>query len=106
VTVAESPTEQMRELALEFRAVVERESVLRSNVANLKARDEKLQDENTAPRRELSDVRQELAAPRQQLLGHVKQPNLSDGRRWTLILALLGAVLSPASGPVVALVRK
>lgn len=76
-----------------------------------------LRDEVKDPKGELNgerDVRQrlevELSALRQQLQDHIKHTELSDTRRWALIVALivalLGAALSLASGLIVSLSRK
>lgn len=111
--MAKSANEQIRDLSLEFRGVVERESVLRTNVADLKARDEKLQDENAELRKELVALRAELAATKQdtavlkqQLLDHLAQYQEQDKRRWGLIMLWLGGVMSLVSGLIAALSRK
>jgi predicted nucleic acid-binding Zn-ribbon protein len=104
--VAKSPTEHIRELSVEIRAITERESALRDQFTDLKERDEKREKENAELRRELTDVRQENAVLRQQLQDHIKQTDLADNRRWALIVLLLGAVLSLASGLIVTLAKK
>jgi hypothetical protein len=84
----------------------QREAALRDHCNDLRARDEKREKENAELRRELAEARQEIAVLRQQLQDHVRHTELSDARRWTVILALLGAALSLAGGLIVALARK
>jgi flagellar biosynthesis GTPase FlhF len=111
--VAKSPTEQVRELALEVRAIAERERAVREYLADLKARDEKrereienLRKENAELRREVSDSRQETAVLKQLLNDHVKKTETQEARRWTIVLALLGGVLTLATGSILTLLRK
>jgi predicted nucleic acid-binding Zn-ribbon protein len=104
--VAKSPSEQIRDLNLEVRATTERASALRDHITDMKARDEKRQDELIEIRRELATLRQENAVLRQQLQDHVAQYQEWDRRRWGLIVMLIGAVLSLASGLIVTLARK
>ncbi len=111
--MAKSPTEQIRDLALEMRAIAERGAAFRDHFADLKEQDRKRQDENAELRRELTELRRELAESRQetavlkqQLQDHIAQYQEWDRRRWGLIVLLLGAVLSLASGLIVTLARK
>jgi predicted nucleic acid-binding Zn-ribbon protein len=104
--VAKSPTEQIRDLALEMRAIVERERSLRDHCADLKQRDQKREEEVAQLRRELAEVRQENAVVKQQLQDHISQYQEWDRRRWGVIVLLLGAVLSLASGLIVTLAKK
>ena len=57
-------------------------------------------------RRELAEARQENAILKQQFQDHIKQVEIWDNRRWTLFVLLVGAVMSLASGLIVALARK
>lgn len=111
--MAKSPSEQVRDLALEVRAIAERERAVREYLADLKARDEKrereiadLRKENAELRREVADSRQETALLKQQLADHLKSADTADTRRWGVIVVFLSTVLSLLSGLVVALVRK
>ena len=104
--MAKSPGEQVRELALEMRGLAERETTLRTLVAELRSADEKRREEVAVLRKELAEARQENAVLRQQLQDHVRQVELWDGRRWGLFVLLFGTVLSLASGLIVALNRK
>ena len=55
---------------------------------------------------ELADLRQENALTRQQLAEHLKRVEVWDARRWALVAVLMAALLSLASGLVVALARR
>lgn len=96
--MAKSPTEQIRELVADLEVLTDRDENRRREVEKLTAKVESLQAE-------LAAERQERAAL-QQLQDHIEHAELSDARRWTLIVALLGAALSLASGLIVALTRK
>jgi predicted nucleic acid-binding Zn-ribbon protein len=104
--VAKSPSEQIRDLNLEVRAMAERESALRDHITDMKIRDAKRQDELVEVRNELALLRQENAVLRQQLQDHIAQYQEWDRRKWALIVMLIGAVLSLASGLIVTLARK
>ncbi len=54
----------------------------------------------------IADIRRELALSRQRLDEHIKQVETWDARRWSVIMLLVGAVLSLASGLIVTLARK
>lgn len=104
--MAKSSPEQIRDLALEVRAITEREAALRDHFADLKEQDKKRENENAELRRELADTRQEMAVLKQQLQEHIKRTDLADSRRWGLIILTLGAIFSMASGLILALTRK
>jgi hypothetical protein len=104
--VAKSAPELIRELTVDLRVQEERLDSLQDEVNQRKAADEKRREEIAELRRELAEDRQENAVLKQQLQDHVKHTELSDARRWTMILALLGAALSLAGGLIVALARK
>jgi hypothetical protein len=97
--VAKSAAELVRDLALEVRGLKERDAARERELIELKS---DLKDERATRQR----LEVEASALKQQLQDHVKHTELSDARRWTLILALLGAALSPAGGLIVALTRK
>ncbi|MCE9564709.1 MAG: hypothetical protein K8U57_21970 [Planctomycetes bacterium] len=97
--MAKSPTEQLKEMALELRAIREREEYQGREITRL--RDE-IADDRKAP----IALEKENAILRQQLQEHIKQVELWDSRRWGLIVLLLGAVLSLASGLIVTLAKK
>ncbi|MBN9122675.1 MAG: hypothetical protein J0I06_26600 [Planctomycetes bacterium] len=115
--MAKSPIEVVRDLMTQVRVLEERDGARRAELEELKevvskereerkAADEKRRDELTQLRRELSDARQEMAALKQQFQDHFTQYQEWDRRRWGLIVVLVGAVLSLASGLIVALARK
>jgi hypothetical protein len=97
--VAKSPTEQIKELALEFRSLKERDATRERDVAQL-------QDELTEERNARVALERENAILKQQLQDHIKQVELWDNRRWSLIVLLIGTILSLASGLIVTLARK
>jgi len=83
-----------------------RREELRREAEEHKVQDEKRRDENAELRRELAVARQENAVLKQQLTDHVAQYQEWDRRRWGLIMLLIGAVLSLASGLIATLARK
>jgi predicted nucleic acid-binding Zn-ribbon protein len=97
--MAKTPTEHIRDLTVEVRALKERDATRERDLGHL--RDQLAEERNARQRLEV-----EVSALKQQLQDHVRHTELSDGRRWTLILALLGAALSLAGGLIVALARK
>jgi hypothetical protein len=97
--VAKSSAEQIRELTIEVEILRERDATRNRELDKL---ENDLNDERNARQR----LEVEVSALKQQLQDHVKHTELSDARRWTLILALLGAALSLASGLIVTLARK
>lgn len=97
--MAKSAAEQVRELVTELRILTERDENRRQDVERLVARlDRKDQ--------EVADLRQENALLRQQLDDHLKRAEVWAGRLWTLVTVLVGALLTLASGLIVALNRK
>lgn len=99
MTVAKSPSEQIRELATDIRLAQERDEQRRREVDKVVTKVEALQAEVAA-------LRQENAVLRQQLQDHVAQYQEWDRRRWGLFVLLIGAVMSLASGLVVTLAKK
>ncbi|HEY1189230.1 MAG TPA: hypothetical protein VGE74_16375 [Gemmata sp.] len=97
--MAKSPSEQIRDLVSDLKVLTERDDNRRREVEKLSAKVETLQTE-------LAAERQERAALKQQLQDHIKQTEQLELRRWGLVLALLGAVLSLASGLIVTLAKK
>lgn len=97
--MAKSPSEQIRDLVADLKVLTERDDNRRRELEKLGAKVETLQVE-------LAAERAERAALKQQLVDHIKHADLVDGRRWTLVLALFGAVLSLASGLIVTLAKK
>lgn len=104
--MAKSPSEQIRELSLEVRAMSEREYALRNYITDMKSDDDKRDEELRELRQELATLRQENAVLRQQLQAHISQYQEWDRRRWGLIILLISTVLSLASGLIVTLARK
>jgi hypothetical protein len=78
---------------------MERDATRRHEIDDLKAVVEKERDARITSDRE-------NAALKQQLQDHIAQYQELDRRRWGLILILIGAVLSLASGLIVTLARK
>jgi predicted nuclease with TOPRIM domain len=99
VTGAKSPSEQIRELVSDLRVLSERDENRRRELERVISKTETLQAE-------LATLRQENAVLRQQLQDHVAQYQEWDRPRWGLIVMLIGAVLSLASGLIVTLARK
>jgi hypothetical protein len=97
--VAKSPTEQIRELSIQVGILTERDATRRNEIDDLKAVVQKERDARVASDRE-------NAALKQQLQDHIAQYQEWDRRRWGLIVMLIGAVLSLASGLIVTLARK
>lgn len=56
--------------------------------------------------REIAELRQENAVLRQQFRDHLNRVETWSGRLWTLITVLVGAILSLASGLIIALSKK
>ncbi|VTR94264.1 unnamed protein product [Gemmata massiliana] len=115
--MAKSPTEYVRDLMAQVGVLQDRDATRRAELDELKTRlrqelaerklaEEKARDEITQLRRELAEARQETAVLKQQLQDHVAQYQEWDRRRWGLIVLLLGAVLSLASGLIVTLAKK
>lgn len=99
MTVAKSPTEQIRELVTELRALAERDEYRRQEMERLTARADRRDDEIAA-------LRQENALLRQQLHDHLKRVEVWSGRLWTPVTVLVGAVLALASGLITTLVNR
>jgi chromosome segregation ATPase len=97
--VAKSPTEQIRDLVVDLRVLSERDENRRRELERVILKSDSLQAE-PAP------LRQENASLKQQLQDHIAQYQEWDRRKWSLILMLIGAVLSLASGLIVTLARK
>src|SRR5436305_2033198 len=97
--MAKSPTEQIRDLALEVRGLLERDSARAADMTRMLAKVDRLEDR-------VAELEQENAALKQQLNDHLAQYQEGDRRRWTLFMALIGAVLALASGLIVTLVKK
>lgn len=104
--MAKSAPELIRELTTDLRVQEERLESLQDEMVQRKAADEKRREENIQLRRESAEARQETAVLKQQLQDHIKRTDLADGRRWGLVVLLLGAVLSLASGLIVTLAKK
>ncbi len=79
---------------------------LRKEAADSTAKARESEKANADLRQELADLRQENALTRQQLAEHLKRVEVWDARRWALVAVLMAALLSLASGLVVALARR
>jgi chromosome segregation ATPase len=115
--VAKSPTELIRDLTAQVGVLSERDATRRAELEELKTRirqelDERkvaeaqTREELTQLRRELAEARQENAVLKQQLQDHVGRYQEWERRRWSLIVLLVGAVMSLASGLIVTLAKK
>lgn len=104
--MAKSPSEQIRELVGEVAILREPDAARRRELdilqEDLRRQTDELKDERETRHR----LQNEVTEVKQQLQDHIKHTELSDAQRWALIVALLGAVLSLASGLIVSLVRK
>ena len=111
--MAKSSVELIRELTVDVRLMGSRNEWLAAQLADQKAMDQQQQAEITELRKENADLRLQIAEARreidllkQQLQEVVKKVDTADSRRWTLVLALFGAVMSLAAGLIVSLTRK
>jgi type II secretory pathway component PulL len=104
--MAKSPTEQVRELAIELTALSERLVLARFENSELRAALAASEAKVVGLVADVARQDKELALLRQQFDKHVKDVELWDGRRWGLLVVLVGAVLSLASGLIVTLARK
>lgn len=115
--MAKTPTDHIRDLTAQVRVLEDRDATRRADLDELKARlQQEIDERKTAEvknreefaqlHRELAEARQENAVLKQQLQDHIKHTELSDSRRWALILAFVSALLALASGLIVALARK
>jgi chromosome segregation ATPase len=106
-------SEEVHRLALELRALAERDAARQREVEELRTllrREqhdrERDRDAQVALERELAEARQETAVLKQQLQDHVARYQEWERRRWSLIVLLVGAVMSLASGLIVTLAKK
>jgi hypothetical protein len=106
VTVAKSPTEQIRDLALEVRALRERDGFHEREIQRIREDLGHERSEREQEREARAALEIEHAALKQQLQDHLKQVELWDNRRWGLFVLLIGTVLSLASGLIVTLARR
>lgn len=97
--MAKSPSEQLREIALELRTLRERDATRERDVVLLR-------EEVVEERKARTSLEKENAVLKQLLQDHIKRVEVWDGRRWGLIVLLVGAVLSLSSGLVISLARK
>jgi hypothetical protein len=97
--VAKSPSEQIRELTVQVGILTERDETRQREI-------NRLRDDLDREREERIRLQLENASLKQQLQDHIRQVELWDSRRWGLIVLLVGAVFSLASGLVVTLVRR
>jgi hypothetical protein len=102
-----TPTEQFKEIAVSLATLTERLDNLRNQ--ELGQLQKQLDEERAAGRerdRQVSELRQENAVLKQLVQDHIAQYQEWDRRRWSLILALVGAVFTLASGLIVTLAKK
>ena len=104
--MAGSPADKHRELTNALSTLTERIDQSREDSALLRRQ---LDEERALGRerdREIAALRQENALLRQRLDDHLKRVETWSGRLWVLVTVLVGAVLSLASGLIVALAKK
>ncbi len=109
--MAKSPmSDQIRDLALEMRGVLEREEARERVIERLLVEFEAREEEQLAQTRrfefEITALKIEHASLKQQLQDHLAHYQEGDRRRWTLFMALFGAVLSLAAGLIATLAKK
>ena len=104
--MAKSPSEQIRELLLEQRAMSEREVVLRRELEHLRELGDRQREDSVEQREEFTLLRQDNALLRQRLDEHLTRVEKWDTRFWGLIVVLVGALLSLSAGLIVVLVKK
>lgn len=108
--MAKSPTEMIRELAAELRVSNERIDALREEAHDRRTVDQRFDDRLREVvqelRAELAEVRRENAVLQQRIDDLTKRAETWGNRLWGLILALVGATLSLASGLIATLARK
>ena len=97
--MAKSPTEQIRDSALEVRALRERDAQHDREI-------QRLRDQADQDRQARVAAEREVAVLRQQLQDHVAQYQEWDRRRWGMYVLFFSTVLSLASGLVVTLAKK
>jgi hypothetical protein len=96
-TPTERNSEQIQVLERKLVAAQEREATLLRDVELLQGLADKQRDDLAALRQEVALLRQELAA-------HLERVKIWDGRIWGVIVLLIGAALSLASGLITTLV--
>lgn len=104
--MAGSPSEQLRQVTNTLSTLTARIDQSREESALLR---KQLEEERVAGRerdQRIAELRQENALLKQRLDDHLKRVETWSARLWTLITVLVGAVLSLASGLVVALSKK
>lgn len=99
-------TDEMHQLKSELRVLVERDTARQRELDDRKAQDQKRDAEVIKLREELVASRQENAVLRQQLADHIKHTDLTDTRRWGVIMLVIGTVLSLVNGLVLAFGKK
>ncbi|AMV27621.1 hypothetical protein VT84_24680 [Gemmata sp. SH-PL17] len=104
--LARRTSEHLIRLEGRVEILTERDAAREREINRFRDEDAALRKENADLRRELAEARQETAVLKQQLQDHVAQYQEWDKRRWGLIVLLLGAVLSLASGLIVTLAKK
>ncbi|MCI0702433.1 MAG: hypothetical protein L0241_15225 [Planctomycetia bacterium] len=104
--MAKSPTEQIRDLALEVRALKERDAAHERELDSFHNELSELKADLAKEREARVASQMENTAVKQQLQDHIAQYQEGDRRRWSLIVLLVGAVLLLASGLIVTLVKK
>ena len=96
--MARSPAEQFRDLDVQLATLTEAFRNSRAESSELKAAIARVEEK-------CASLATENALLRQKLDDHLKRVELWDGRLWGLIVLLVGAALSLASGLIVTLAR-
>lgn len=97
--MAKSPTEQIRDLALEVRALREKDEYQDREIVRLR-------DEVTKEREARIALERENADLKRQIQDHIKRVELWSNRGWALIMVLVGTLCSVATGLIIAFARK
>jgi chromosome segregation ATPase len=97
--MAQSPAERHREVTNTLSTLTERIDNVRNQIRDLHSFRDRSADD-------LNGLRRELDMLKQRLDDHLKRMEVWSGRLWALVVVLIGAVLSLASGLIVTLARK
>jgi chromosome segregation ATPase len=92
--------------AKELKDLRQENALLRQHLEAVLRDVKELQGERKADSTEIKELRQENALLRQRLDDHFKRVDTWSGRLWALIVVLIGAVMSLASGLIISLNRK
>lgn len=104
--MAKSPAERWQELNVEVGILRDRDATRLNDISLLRGELKDLEDELKDERNARQRLENELIALKQQLTDHLAQYQERDKRRWGIFGILIGALLSLASGLVIASLRR